>query len=167
MLPSAPWSNGLPKIVHLLTKPVTRHLSTTCCKSIAKQLPSALAQLYTAAYVRRRDYRGLLEKIKDVRSYSLFFYKETAKSYFLKNINFLAQSNDRAILQEVIQWIDPEYNADTDFYYKASLMNCKSRLQTQVGDTTGARLSKIQAETYNLEGKKQQEKRVIRFQPKH
>lgn len=129
--------------------------------------PSALAQLYTAAYVRRRDYRGLLEKIKDIRSYSLFFYKETAKSYFLKNINFLAQSNDRAILQEVIQWIDPECNADTDFYYKASLMNCKSRLQTQVGDTTGARLSKIQAETYNLEGKKQQEKRVIRFQPKH
>lgn len=123
--------------------------------------PAALANLYTAAYVRKGDFRGLLDKMKEVLSYNLF-RNNTGKYYFQNNIEALALCDDKALVEEGIKWID-QVCADTpDYFSKADLMNSKARLQTKIGDTLGADKSKMEEEKYAKEGERRSGGKVFR-----
>lgn len=123
--------------------------------------PAALANLYTAAYVRKGDFRGLLDKMKEVMSYNLF-RNNTGKYYFQNNIEALALCDDKALVEEGIKWID-QVCADTpDYFSKADLMNSKARLQTKIGDTLGADKSKMEEEKYAKEGERKSGGKVFR-----
>lgn len=123
--------------------------------------PAALANLYTATYVRKGDFRGLLDKMKEVMSYNLF-RNNTGKYYFQNNIEALALCDDKALVEEGIKWID-QVCADTpDYFSKADLMNSKARLQTKIGDTLGADKSKMEEEKYAKEGERRSGGKVFR-----
>lgn len=123
--------------------------------------PAALANLYTAAYVRKGDFRGLLDKMKEVMSYNLF-RNNTGKYYFQNNIEALALCDDKALVEEGIKWIN-QVCADTpDYFSKADLMNSKARLQTKIGDTLGADKSKMEEEKYAKEGERRSGGKVFR-----
>lgn len=115
--------------------------------------PAALANLYTAAYVRKGDFRGLLNKMKEVLSYNLFRHG-MEKYYFQNNIESLCMCEDRALVEEGIKWIDAECDNTGDYFAKADLMNSKARLQTKIGDTLGADKSKKEEEKYAKEGER-------------
>lgn len=123
--------------------------------------PAALAQLYTAAYVRKGDFRGMLDKMKEVFSYNLFRHG-AEKSYFQNNIESLTQCEDKALVEEGIRWIDENCAATEDYFTKAELMNSKARLQRKIGDTLGADKSKMEEEKYAKEGEKRSGGRMIR-----
>ena len=123
--------------------------------------PAALANLYTAAYVRKGDFRGLLDKMKEVLSYNMF-RGGIAKFYFQQNIEALTKCSDKALVEEGIRWIDSECAATDDSFTKADLMNSKARLQTAIGDTLGAEKSKMEEEKYAKEGQEKSGGRIMR-----
>ena len=96
--------------------------------------PAGLANLYTAAYIRKGDFRGLLDKMKEVFSYNLFRGAD-AGFYFQQNIEALALCKDKALVEEGIRWIDTRCANTSDYFGKANLMDSKARLQTAIGDT--------------------------------
>lgn len=115
--------------------------------------PAALAQLYTAAYIRKGDFRGMLDQMKEVFSYNLF--RNGAEKYYFQNmIEALVLCEDKAVVEEGIRWIDEFCAATNDFFAKADLMNSKARLQTKIGDTLGADKSKMEEEKYDKEGQR-------------
>lgn len=123
--------------------------------------PAALARLYTAAYIRKGDFRGMLDKMKEVFSYNLF-RNGADKSYFQDNIEALTLCDNKALVEEGIRWIDAVCAATGDYFAKANLMNSKSRLQTKIGDTLGADKSKMEEEKYSKEGEKRTGGKAIR-----
>lgn len=123
--------------------------------------PAALAHLYTAAYIRKGDFRGMLDKMKEVFSYNLF-RNGAEKTYFQSNIEALGLCDNKALVEEGIQWIDEMCAATTDYFAKANLMNSKARLQTKIGDTLGADKSKMEEEKYSKEGEKRTGGKAIR-----
>lgn len=123
--------------------------------------PAALANLYTAAYIRKGDFRGLLDKMQEVMSYNLF-RNGLDKYYFQHNIEALALCGDKAIVEEGIKWIDQTCSATPDYFAKADLMNSKARLQTKIGDTLGADKSKMEEEKYTKEGERRSGGRMTR-----
>ncbi|MDE6452391.1 MAG: thioredoxin, partial [Odoribacter sp.] len=123
--------------------------------------PAALAQLYTAAYIRKGDFRGMLDKMKEVFSYNMF-RSGAGRSYFLNNIEALMLCDDKALVEEGIKWIDEVCLNTSDYFAKADLMSSKARLQTKIGDTSGADKSKIEEEKYNKEGERRSGGKVIR-----
>lgn len=123
--------------------------------------PAALAQLYTAAYIRKGDFRGMLDKMKEVFSYNLF-RNGAERFYFQNNIESLTACDDKALVEEGIQWIDKNCAAAEDYFMKAELMNSKARLQTKIGDTLGADKSKMEEEKYTKEGERKSGGRVSR-----
>lgn len=123
--------------------------------------PAALAQLYTAAYIRKGDFRGMLDKMKEVLSYNMF-RNGADKNYFQHNIEALALCDDKALVEEGIKWIDQVCLDTPDYFGKANLMNSKARLQTKIGDTLGADKSKMEEEKYTKEGEKRSGGKVVR-----
>lgn len=123
--------------------------------------PEALANLYTAAYIRKGDFRGLLDKMKEVLSYNLF-RNGMGKDYFQRNIEALLLCDDKALVEEGIAWIDRVCADTPDYFAKANLMNSKARLQTKIGDTLGADKSKMEEEKYAKEGERRSGGRAIR-----
>lgn len=124
-------------------------------------VPAALAQLYTAAYIRKGDFRGMLDKMKEVLSYNMF-RAGADQHYFQNNIEALTLCDDKALVEEGIKWIDEVCAVTPDFFSKANLMNSKARLQTKIGDTLGADKSKMEEEKYNKEGEKRSGGKVFR-----
>lgn len=57
-------------------------------------VPAALAQLYTAAYIRKGDFRGLLDKMKEVLSYNMF-RSGADLNYFQNNIEALTLCDEQ------------------------------------------------------------------------
>lgn len=123
--------------------------------------PAGLANLYTAAYIRKGDFRGLLDKMKEVFSYNLFRGAD-ADSYFQMNIEALALCKDKALVEEGIRWIDTRCAETSSYFGKANLMDSKARLQTAIGDTLGADKSRMEEEKYTKEGERQSGGRVMR-----
>lgn len=123
--------------------------------------PAALAQLYTAAYARKGDFRGLLNKMKEVLSYNMF-RGGNGKYYFQNNIECLAKCDDKALVEEGIKWIDETCANTDDYFAKADLMNSKARLQKKIGDTLGADKSKMEEEKYAKEGEQKSGGRIVR-----
>ena len=123
--------------------------------------PAALAQLYTAAYIRKGDFRGMLDKMKEVFSYNVF-RNGAEKYYFQNSIEALVQCEDKALIEEGIRWIDEFCAATDEFFAKADLMNSKARLQTKIGDTLGADKSKMEEEKYAKEGERRSGGKVTR-----
>ena len=123
--------------------------------------PAGLANLYTAAYVRKGDFRGMLDKMKEVSSYNLF-RGGADKRYFQNNIEALTLCDNKALVEEGISWIDQMCSANSDYFEKANLMNSKARLQTKIGDTLGADKSKMEEEKYSKEGERRSGGRAIR-----
>lgn len=124
-------------------------------------VPAALAQLYTAAYVRKGDFRGLLDKMKEVLSYNLF-RNGMGKYYFQNNIETLVLCDDKALVEEGIKWIDENCTNTDDYFTKADLMNSKARLQSKIGDTLGADKSKMEEEKYAKEAERKSGGKVMR-----
>lgn len=124
-------------------------------------VPSSLARLYTAEYVRKGDFRGMLDNMKEVFKYNLFRNGDE-KQYFQSNIESLTKCEDKKLVEEGIAWIDREVSATDDYFAKASLMDSKARLQTKNGDTLGADKSKMEEEKYGKEGEKRNGGRAIR-----
>lgn len=123
--------------------------------------PAILASLYTAEYVRKGDFRGMLDNMKEVFKYNLFRNGDE-KQYFQSNIESLTKCEDKKLVEEGIAWIDREVAATGDYFTKANLMDSKARLQTKNGDTLGADKSKMEEEKYNKEGEKRNGGRVTR-----
>ena len=123
--------------------------------------PAALAQLYTAAYIRKGDFRGMLDKMKEVLSYNMF-RAGADQHYFQNNIEALTLCDDKALVEEGIKWIDEVCLNTSDYFTKANLMNSKARLQTKIGDTLGADKSKMEEEKYNKEGERRSGGKVMR-----
>lgn len=74
--------------------------------------------------------------------------------YFQNNIEALTGCDDKALVQEGIDWIDARCAQTKDYFAKANLMNSKARLLTKNGDTLGADKAKMEEEKYNKEGEK-------------
>lgn len=123
--------------------------------------PAGLAELYTAAYIRKGDFRGLLDKMREVLSYNLF-REGMERSYFQHNIEALTLCGDKALVEEGIKWIDRICAETPDYFAKAELMNSKARLQTKIGDTLGADKSKMEEEKYTQEGQRRSSGKVMR-----
>lgn len=123
--------------------------------------PACLANLYTSAYIRKGDFRGMLDKMKEVFSYNMF-RNGTGKYYFQGNIESLTGCEDKGLVEEGIAWIDRECKSTDDYFQKAELMNSKARLQQKIGDTLGADKSKMEEDKYTKEGEKRSGGRVIR-----
>ena len=123
--------------------------------------PAALARLYTAAYVRKGDFRGMLDKMREVLSYNLF-RNGSERFYFQSNIESLAQCDEKALVEEGIRWIDQTCAETSDYFAKADLMNSKARLQKKIGDTLGADKSKMEEEKYAKEAEQRTGGRVVR-----
>lgn len=109
--------------------------------------PAGLAALYTAKYAREKDYRGLLDKMNEVLSSNLF-RDGMETGYFLNNIGKLKYCDDKALVEEGIQWIDRFLEQTTNAMDKSNLMRAKARLQTKTGDRTGAEISNQEASNY-------------------
>lgn len=124
-------------------------------------VPAALAQLYTAAYVRKGDFRGLLDKMEEALSYNIF-RNGMGKYYFQNNIETLALCDDKALVEEGIKWIDENCANTEDYFAKADLMNSKARLQKKIGDTLGADKSKMEEEKYAKEAEKRSGGKAMR-----
>lgn len=123
--------------------------------------PAALASLYTSAYIRKGDFRGLLDKMKEALSYNLF-RGGSSKYYFESNIEALTLCDNKALVEEGIKWIDERCANTSDYFTKADLMNSKARLQKKIGDTLGADKSKMEEEKYTKEGEKRSGGRMMR-----
>lgn len=123
--------------------------------------PAALASLYTAEYMRKGDFRGLLDKMKEALSYNLF-RNGADKHFFQVNIETLTLCEDKALVEEGIKWIDVVCRATPDYFTKANLMNSKARLQKKIGDTLGVEKSKVEEEKYAKEGEAQNGGRATR-----
>lgn len=123
--------------------------------------PAALAQLYTAEYIRKGDFGGMLEKMEEAFHYNLFRGR-AGKSYFQQNIEALTLCEDKALVEKGIQWIDRVCTDTPDYFEKANLMNSKARLQQKIGDTLGADKSKMEEEKYTKEGERKSGGKVIR-----
>ena len=123
--------------------------------------PAGLAYLYTAEYIRKGNFRGLLDKMKEAMSYNPFRGSD-AGFYFQQNIEALALCKDKALVEEGIRWIDTRCANTSDYFGKANLMDSKARLQTAIGDTLGADKSRMEEEKYTKEGERQSGGRVMR-----
>ena len=123
--------------------------------------PAGLAYLYTAEYIRKGNFRGLLDKMKEAMSYNPFRGSD-AGFYFQQNIEALALCKDKALVEEGIRWIDTRCANTSDYFDKADLMDSKARLQTAIGDTLGADKSRMEEEKYTKEGERQSGGRVMR-----
>ena len=109
--------------------------------------PAGLAGLYTAAYVRKNDFRGMLNKMDEAFSYNLF--RNVAKlSYFRDNIRLLGNSGDKTLMEEGIQRIDRFIGQYTGLLEKSNLLRTKAFLQTKMGDQAGAEASTKESEKY-------------------
>lgn len=109
--------------------------------------PGGLAYLYTAAYVREKDFRGMLDKIEEVFSYNLF-HNGAELPYFMENIRSLMRSGDNKLMEEGILRINGIVNRYPDATDKINLITIKSLLQKSLGDTSGAEVSKKEIEKY-------------------
>lgn len=109
--------------------------------------PAGLAGLYTAAYVRKKDFRGMLNKMDEVFSYNLF-RNGAELSYFRNNIWVLGNSEDKALMEEGIRRIDSIIGQYTKPLDKSNLMRTKVFLQKKMGDSAGAEISEKEAQRY-------------------
>ena len=114
--------------------------------------PTGLAALYRAAYVREKDFRGMLDKMDEALSYNLF-RNNSGQEYFRDNIRKLIYSGDKALMEEGIQRIDRFWFQATKAMDKANLMRTKALLQTKIGDISGAEMSNKEAEKYIAEAR--------------
>ena len=124
-------------------------------------IPGALAGLYTAEYVRKGDYKGMLNSMREAFKYNVFRNGED-QMYFQNNIEALTGCDDKALVQEGIDWIDTRCAQTKDYFAKANLMNSKARLLTKNGDTLGADKAKMEEEKYNKEGEKRSGGKAVR-----
>lgn len=109
--------------------------------------PAGLACLYTATYVRKEDFRGMLNKMDEVFSYNLF-RNGGELPYFRDNIRLLVNSGDKTLLEEGIQRIDRFIGQYTKPLDRSNLMRTKAFLQNKMGDPAGAEASTKAAENY-------------------
>lgn len=123
--------------------------------------PAALARLYTAGYVRKADFRGLLDKMKEVSAYNLF-RNNAWNAYFMENMEALKACSDKSLVEEGIRWIGEECAATPDEFTKADLMSLKARLQEHIGDAAGAVKSRELEQKYAAEGMKKNGGKVVR-----
>lgn len=124
-------------------------------------VPGALANLYTAEYIRKGDYKGMLNSMREAFKYNVFRNGED-QMYFQNNIEALTGCDDKALVQEGIDWIDARCAQTKDYFNKANLMNSKARLLIQNGDTLGADKAKMEEEKYNAEGEKRSGGKAVR-----
>lgn len=124
-------------------------------------VPAALANLYTAEYVRKGDFRGMLDNMKEVFKYNVF-RNGAEKQYFQQNIEALTKCDDKALVSEGVKWIDEMCKGTDEYFDKANLMNSKARLLTKNGDTLGADKAKMEEDKYNKEGEKRSGGRAVR-----
>lgn len=124
-------------------------------------IPGALASLYTAEYVRKGDYKGMLNSMREAFKYNVFRNGEE-QMYFQNNIEALTGCDDKTLVQEGIDWIDARCAQTKDYFAKANLMNSKARLLTKNGDTLGADKAKMEEEKYNAEGEKRSGGKAVR-----
>ena len=64
-------------------------------------VPGALATLYTAEYVRKGDYKGMLNSMREAFKYNVF-RNGGEQMYFQNNIEALTGCDDKALVQEGI-----------------------------------------------------------------
>lgn len=112
--------------------------------------PAGLAYLYTAAYTRQGDFRGLMDKMREVLGYNLF-REGTEIPYFKTNIRMLALSKDKSLVEEGIQWIEQKCMQPYTFIEKANLMRCQQRLWASIGNQEESQKAKQKAEEYMRE----------------
>lgn len=124
-------------------------------------VPGSLASLYTAEYIRKGDYRGMLNSMREAFKYNVFRNGDGG-AYFQENIEALTGCNDKVLVQEGIDWIDIRCAQTKDYFAKANLMNSKARLLTKNGDTLGADKAKLDEEKYNKEGEKRSGGKAVR-----
>lgn len=124
-------------------------------------VPGALANLYTVEYIRQGDYKGMLNSMREAFKYNVFRNGDD-QMYFQNNIEALGGCDDKALVQEGIDWIDTRCAQTKDYFSKANLMNSKARLLTKNGDTLGADKAKMEEEKYNAEGEKRSGGKAIR-----
>ena len=124
-------------------------------------VPGSLATLFTAEYIRKGDYRGMLNSMREAFKYNVFRGGED-QMYFQNNIEALTGCDDKALVQEGIVWLVARCARTNDYFAKANLMNSKARLLTKNGDTLGADKAKMEEEKYNKEGEKRSGGKAVR-----
>ena len=99
--------------------------------------------------------------MREAFKYNVFRNGEE-QMYFQNNIETLTGCDDKALVQEGIDWIDTRCVQTKDYFAKANLMNSKARLLTKNGDTLGADKAKMEEEKYNVEGEKRSGGKAVR-----
>lgn len=111
-------------------------------------VPGSLARLYAAELIRKKDFRGMMDQMREVLRYKMFRHKGD-QWYFQHNVEALQQADDENIIREGIAWIDDLDKASQDYFFKSSLMDSKVRLLKRLGDTAGAEKAEADAKAYN------------------
>ena len=119
-----------------------------------KYTPGMLAMLSTAKYVRQRDFRRMLDDMRENLQKGVFIDNH-GTTYFHLFMNQLALCNDNAILQEGIDWLDEELAKTDDLNLKSNLMRRKGNLLQKQGNTNEANLALEQAKEYMNQWQKQ------------
>lgn len=114
--------------------------------------PAGLATLYTADYARKGDYKGMLAKMREVKTYNLY-RNNTWGGYFLQGIRQLLKCKDKAIVRESIRWIDEETALSVDPLEKMNMARCKGLLLKKIGTEEEVNQATAEWEKYNKEFK--------------
>lgn len=113
--------------------------------------PEGLAYLYAYECERADDYTGLLENMREVMKYNLF-RKSSGKDYFNRFLSVFQKCEDSRTVREVIGLIREKCPAVSFWYEKADMMKQCAVLQEQIGDVTGAELSRSEEKRYRQQG---------------
>jgi len=119
--------------------------------------PAGLAVLYTADYARKGDYKGMLAKMREVKTYNLY-RNHTWGKYFLQGIRQLLKCKDEAVVRESIRWIDEETALSADLLEKVNMARCKELLLKRVGTEEEVNRATAEREKYHREFKASREK---------
>lgn len=112
--------------------------------------PAGLAVLGTAVWARKGDYKGMLEKMREVKAYNLF-RGDSWGDYFLQNMFLMMKCEDEALLREAIRWIGEEIPACTDLLQKKNMANRRCKLLEKVGDAEELKQATAEKEKYDQE----------------
>lgn len=107
-------------------------------------VPRYLASLYAARKVADNDYRGMLDEMHKALSYG-FFYGDNKLSFIQNYIIRLERSEENALKEEAMLWMDDLIREAEIGYYKSEYMRLRARLMRSLGKEKEATELEVEA----------------------
>lgn len=116
-------------------------------------VPGALARLYVGDYMRKGDFDGMLQCMREAMETNVFVNGD-GRLFFIDNIGKLALCNDTTIINKGIAWLDEEFRSTDNSLYQANLLHIKSDLLKYIGNENEASKAKKLEDMYLREANK-------------